>query len=381
MFTGFASENTPAIQVWDFFNSFASGGADRQVSLADDCAPIQIFKTGATGASFIRVYLPSCAPEGKLIQIINSRYGSSNQYINIYSADTGGTGTNSYIYQLGTGCFITLIYSKNFISLAPSGGLYATGWTTLNQINLGAINYEAAVLGGEANHAGGLLSTVVGGNANLASGQGATVLGGTSCTASGNNSVATGNSTTATGATSGVFGGQNNAANAQAAVVLGGRNGTTRSVGAKTVLVAHNGALSTQGGAQLAYSTLARQTTDATATTLTTDTSAAATTNQVTLPNNSAYYFKGRVIANVTGGGNTSSWVFEGAIKRGANAASTTLVAAVTPTLIVQDAGASAWVVAVTADTTLGCLNVTVTGAASTTIRWVCNIETTEVTF
>jgi hypothetical protein len=99
------------------------------------------------------------------------------------------------------------------------------------------------------------------------------------------------------------------------------------------------------------------------------------------LPNNSAYTFQGTCIANVTGGSTTSGWKFEGVIKRGANAASTTLVAAVTPTVIAQDALATTWVLAITADTTNGGIAVTVTGAAATTIRWVSKIETTEVTF
>jgi hypothetical protein len=38
-------------------------------------------------------------------------------------------------------------------------------------------------------------------------------------------------------------------------------------------------------------------------------------------------------------------------------------------------------VVAVTADTTNGGIAVTVTGAAATTIRWVCKINTTEMTY
>ena len=135
------------------------------------------------------------------------------------------------------------------------------------------------------------------------------------------------------------------------------------------------------GVQQLATLLLGVQTTDATVTTLRSNTSAAGTTNQVILPNNSAYTFQGTVIANITGGGNTSGWKFEGVIKRGANAASTTLVAAVTPTVIAQDAGAATWVVAVTADTTNGGIKVEVTGAAATTIRWVCKIETTEVTY
>jgi len=121
-------------------------------------------------------------------------------------------------------------------------------------------------------------------------------------------------------------------------------------------------------------------TTDATNTVLTSSGTASAT-NQLVLPNNSAFVVTGRVIANVTGGGNTSGWEFKAVIKRGANAGTTALVAAVTPTLIAQDAGASTWAVAVTADTSNGCLAVAVTGQAETTIRWVCLLESTEVTY
>jgi len=135
------------------------------------------------------------------------------------------------------------------------------------------------------------------------------------------------------------------------------------------------------GVSQSALLILGAQTTDATATVLRSTTSAASTTNQVILPNNSAYYFKGSVIANVTGGGNTKAWAIEGAIKRGANAASTALVG--TPTVVsgFADVGAATWAIAVTADTTNGGLAVTFTGQAATTIRCVAKLETTEVTF
>jgi hypothetical protein len=107
----------------------------------------------------------------------------------------------------------------------------------------------------------------------------------------------------------------------------------------------------------------------------------ASTNNQIILPNNSAYYFKGSVIANVTGAANGASWSFEGAIMRGANAASTVLIGTPAINRVAATAGATAWVIALTADTTNGGLAVTVTGAASTTIRWVCKAETCEVTF
>jgi hypothetical protein len=179
-----------------------------------------------------------------------------------------------------------------------------------------------------------------------------------------------------------VVGGAANLANAQNSIVLGGNYGTTRGIVGNTVLTANLAPIvNTLGVTQSAILVLGRQTTNATATVLTSNTVAASTTNQVILPNNSAYTFQGTCIAARTAAGDTSSWKFEGAIKRGANAASTVLVAAVTPTVIAQDAGAAAWVLAITADTTNGGIAVTVTGAAATTIRWVVKIETTEVTF
>ena len=65
----------------------------------------------------------------------------------------------------------------------------------------------------------------------------------------------------------------------------------------------------------------------------------------------------------------------------GASAATVALVGAPVINLIAQDSGASTWTVAVAADTTLGCLAVTVTGQAATTIRWHCELESTEVSF
>jgi hypothetical protein len=126
---------------------------------------------------------------------------------------------------------------------------------------------------------------------------------------------------------------------------------------------------------------LSRQTTDATATSLASNSSAAGTTNQVILPNNSAYFFKGSCIANVTGAANGAAWSFEGAIMRGANAASTVLIDTPSVNRVAASAGATAWTIAITADTTNGGLRVTVTGVAATTIRWVAKVETTEVTF
>jgi hypothetical protein len=226
---------------------------------------------------------------------------------------------------------------------------------------------DAIILGGSSNTVSSQFGATIGGSGNISSSSNSSVvIGGNSCTASGNISV--------------VMGGQNNTANSANSIVSGGY-GITRSIIGNAVFSSHDGAVAFSNGAsQSGLLIIGRQTTDATPTVLRCNTSAAGTTNQVILPNNSAYYFRGSITAGVTGGGNSAMWSFEGGIKRGANAAATTLIQSVINP-VAADAGASSWIVALSADTTNGGLAVTVTGQASTTIRWVCKIETTEMTF
>jgi len=240
------------------------------------------------------------------------------------------------------------------------------------------------------NVASGDWSVVCGGAKNLASGAGSFIGGGgfyssgvQGNTASGAGSgVVSGFSNQATSEGSFVGSGDGNLANGLTSAILGGRQGTTRSIVSNQVFPAcYNPVASGVGLSQSALLILGRQTTDATATALTSNTNAASNNNQVILPNNSAYYFKGSVIANVTGAANGAAWSFEGAIMRGANAASTVLIDTPSVNRVAASSGATAWTIAITADTTNGGLRVTVTGVASTTIRWVAKVETTEVTF
>jgi hypothetical protein len=90
----------------------------------------------------------------------------------------------------------------------------------------------------------------------------------------------------------------------------------------------------------------------------------------VALPNNSDLLVDCQVVARQNTTGDSKSWTFAAHIKRGANAAATSLVAAVTPTVVANAAGAAAWTIAVSADTTNGALNLQVTGEAGKTIRW-----------
>ena len=242
------------------------------------------------------------------------------------------------------------------------------------------------------NVASGDWSFVGGGRNNTASGGGAFVGGGGVYptinntypnTASGIASAIVGGLTnTASGEGSFIGGGASNSANGRYSSILGGAYGTARSITGNMVFPATQYPISaTIGVTQSGLLLLGKQTTDATATVITSDGAAGSGTNQVILPNNSAYFFTGEVVSGVTGGGNTKGWTIEGVIKRGANAASTALVGTPTVTSTYADAGASTWTIAVTADTTNGGLRVTFTGQASTTIRTVCRISTVEMTF
>jgi hypothetical protein len=267
-------------------------------------------------------------------------------------------------------------------------------------------------VGGGNNQATGSYSFIGGGgdagtaaNRNVASGDWSVVVGGIRNTASGISSFVGGGGlavntvfpNTASGTFAAVVAGANNtasaegafigsgfgnSANAQHCSVAGGSYGTARGIIGNSVFSACASPISGSSGAsQAALLILARQTTDATPTVLASNSSAASTNNQVILSNNSAYFFRGEVVSGVTGGGNTKGWTIEGVIKRGANAASTTLVGTPTVTSSFADAGAAAWTIAVTADTTNGGLAVTFTGQAGTTIRTVCQVRTTEMTF
>jgi hypothetical protein len=132
------------------------------------------------------------------------------------------------------------------------------------------------------------------------------------------------------------------------------------------------------GSSQIGTLILVGATTDATAKVLTSNNSTAGTTNQLVLLDNSAHHFRVSVIArqNGTQGTTTAAYEFTGAIRRGANAASTTLLAS-SKTVLYE--GVAGWDCVLSADTTNGALAVTVTGAASTNIRWVAKVESTEI--
>ena len=107
--------------------------------------------------------------------------------------------------------------------------------------------------------------------------------------------------------------------------------------------------------------------TDATATVMTSDAGAASAVNQMVLPNNSSMFFEVDVIAHDSSL-KSASWKVQGTIRRGANAAATTIVGTNVTTTFGSDLSGGSPGVTCTADTTNGALQVTFTGIAATTI-------------
>ena len=195
--------------------------------------------------------------------------------------------------------------------------------------------------------------------------------------ASGTYSVALGRNTTSAGA-QGFAAGYLSEAAAVNSTAFGFRSKTR----VEGQLAVTSGYFAAAGDAQSSIYTFRSDTADATAEALTTDNSTASTDNQIILPNNSAYSFSGTIIARqqASAGSNYASWEIKGALLRDANAASTVLGNGIINKLFAT-AGAAAWDIDLTADTTNGGLAITVTGAAATSIRWVATINTSEVTY
>ena len=416
-------------------NNLANGGYSAVVGgYGDNATGPQTFVGGGenntasgTSASVVGGHLNTAAGRLNFIGGGETNSGTANAAVTTQTTTTVTSGSTAVtlsgsnaaikIGQMVTGTGIqastatlnyTYVAAISGTSLTLSQNATATGTPTLS-----FYTPHGVVVGGGNNQATGSYSFIGGGgdagtaaNRNIASGDWSTVAGGAKNTASGGASFVGGggwngsgvyNGNIASATSSAVVGGNGNQAVSsytfvaagfqnyaagRSASVLSGEYGTTRNIVGNTVFAASQTPISaTLGVQQAALLVLGVQTTDATATALRGDTAAAGTTNQVILPNNSAYYFKIEVIAGKTGAGDTKAWELKGAIKRGANAASTAIVGTVTSTVIAADAGAATWTVTATADTTNGGIKVEVTGQAATTIRWVARAVTTEMTY
>ena len=280
---------------------------------------------------------------------------ASNDYAFAIGAFTDATGERSlalgYLAQAVTGQYATAI-SRSYAS--------------------GTDSFAAAIANNTSSYGATGANSIAMGFLAKATGTNSICLGRDS-TSSGSRAVNFGSFSTASGSYSAVLSGVSNSATQRDAVVLNGTGSTSDVVG--KVAWGNHGLAGCHGGMYRLFS----DTTNATPEALTTNNSTAGTTNQIILPNNSAYAFHGTIVARQQAAGGTASaaWKIEGLIRREGSAGTTVLVNSATTVLD----NTPSWGMALSADTTNGGLAITATGAASTNIRWVATIHTSEVTY
>lgn len=290
----------------------------------------------------------------------------------------------------GTGSVASGLNSLAIIGSASAQNCVAIGANSGDSRSVAAVGVAAMALGGSYASGADSFAAAIGNNTSSYGATGAnSVAMGYQCKATGTSAIAIGRSSSST-TNRAICIGNSLTSSADTSVAIGNSSSASGSYSVALGLYASStiygkfayasGVPVAAGDCQLGIFVLRASTTNATATVLTTNGSAASTDNQVILPNNSAYHFRVQVIGmqQAAGGTNAAGYTFTGVIRRGANAAATSLLASSKTIDYESDTN---WDCAVSADTTNGGLAVTCTGAAATNIRWVATCWTSEVTY
>ena len=288
------------------------------------------------------------------------------------TATNAATNVDVAIVPKGTGGF-SLAVADNTTTGGNKRGAGAVDLQVSRNAATQVASGNSSFAAGLWNTASGAGSAAVGGLSNTCTGTYGVTVGGTSITNSGSYAgTLGGQGNNNSGNLSAIISGANNTAAQNYNVIIGGAYGNTTNLYTGVVVLP---AVGVSGGLrQFCVASLYADTTTTASTALTTDGS----TFTLICPANSTYYFKGTVIAGVTGAGDTKGWVIEGVVKRGGSFAA--FVGTPTVTSSFADAGASTWAVSLTTGISAG-MTINVTGAAGVTIRWVANVQMTMMGF
>ena len=285
---------------------------------------------------------------------------ASGQYA--YCEGNGNTASNICSHAEGDHTISSALgtHSEGLHTTAANEAAHAEGSDTLAQ--------------GFASHAEGSGTTASDGSAHAE---------GSGTTASGGSSHAEGDGTTASGSASHAEG-INTLADANSAQASGQDSWVRGIFGAQAY---STGDFAAQGDQQVIRVGLKGETTDATPLVLTSNASGASTNNQLVLVDNETIFAEVCIMGKTIGAGDVFVAKYEVVVQRGTGVASTAIptTTPVTPALISTYATAGAiagsWAVALSADTTNGALQVTVTGQAVTNINWTAEVRTRELVF
>jgi hypothetical protein len=238
---------------------------------------------------------------------------------------------------------------------APSSVPTAAGVRGVGSVDLQSSRTDSSYI------PSGAFSAIVGGRNNTASGSHSTVIGGLFNIASGIYSA--------------IVGGGSNVASAAYGVAIG-----SSAVSRLFAQVSHAGPGFTGDGvygkAQQSTFLMVRDTDDGGTYSLYID--FPATTYYAEMRDNTTWLFEIHLVARRMDSSENAAFIRRGVIKRDANAASTAIVGSV------QDSfteNIPAWVVAVSASTPAGGLQINVTGEVAKTIRWVAAVHVTEASY
>lgn len=351
-------------------NSLASGASSTALNIGMNSSGYGATNTGAfaamantkaSGTYSLAMGYGAVASSGHSVGIGYNANSTGYQAVTLGNSYTSGTDSLAAAIANNTSSYGAT--GSNSVSIGNLSKSTHYSGIALGHQNIVSGNRSASI-GGRSNTAGSDMSGIIGGYGNNTSNQ-YTFIGG------GYNNVAS-------GLYSAVIGGYDNDATDQGAYATGmWANSSIKGKWAHGA-AGHLGT-TTSGSQQSGHYVLISNTTDATAEALTTDNSTAGTSNQIVLPDNSAYAFSGTIVARQKASEGTASaaWKVEGLIRREGSAGTTVLVNSATTVLD----NTPNWGMALSADTTNGCLKVAVTGAASTNIRWVSTITTSELIY
>ncbi len=233
----------------------------------------------------------------------------------------------------------------------------------------GNYSFAAAIANNTSSYGATAANSVSIGNSTKADGANAVAIGSSFTRASGSLSLALSRDSHASGNRSVAIGGGE--AEGESSFALG-LNAKTEVYGKFAYASSRFSAV---GDAQGGQFILRADTTDATATVLTTNNNTAAATNQIVAASDTCIMFSGTLVAMQNGAQDQGGWEIKGLLKN--DGGTTTLVSSNIQTF---DDG-NGWTVALSADNTNNALAITCTGEAAHNIRWVANIQTSEVTY
>ena len=261
------------------------------------------------------------------------------------------------------------------------GGSYASGTDsfaaagTNNTSTYGAQGTSSVAIG-RLSKVTGSYSVALGGATSTGSTR-AIAIGSVSCYASGNGAIAigsdyTGGGPTASG-TSSIAIGDSTIASQTLSVALG-YSSTSNIIGKYAY---GSGNLAAQGDAQTGTFVLRASTTGSTVV-LTTDGSTAGTANQLIAASNQVFAVTGTLIGKQSASANIAAYTITATV---VNNAGTLTVPTATLTLVGTDSIGLTTSPTLTADNTNKCMAVTSGAKTATNIRWVCTLQTSELTY